>query len=859
MPSNSYRNRARTLIETWHMTRRVRLGDIARVVRYRFRWAWHQACYELLPGTPARSRSFPGTLRHYPGHFFRARPAVLPPPPIDAVVAAAALPQGFAVQGAPQGYLTVEAVDAYTVRLRAVRQASMPSYFSYATLVEPQPMTAVVTVDGPHLELQSETLKVSVQRQPLRIAITTPAGEPLLEGMNLVWDERSGWLRCQVSAGAQFYGMGERAAPLALAGRRFQLTTLDPESYRPGDDPLYMNIPFLLVLDKGRAFGLLFDSTYRAELDLGQAQSGELCYRTSGPEIRVDLLLGPSLTEVVERYAGLTGRIPLPPLWTLGYHQSRWSYETDARVAEIAREFRTRQLPCDAIHLDIDYMDGFRCFTWNPATFPDPAGLVADLHRQDFKAVVMIDPGIKVDPRYHVCADGLAKDMFIKLHNGSHVHAPVWPGECYFPDFTNPAVRHWWGDLYQGLVAKGVDGFWNDMNEPAVFGKATLPDAAQYSLEGRGGDHRAGQSAYGMQMVRATYEGLNRLRPGVRNWVFTRSGYAGVQRYASGWTGDNTSEWEHLRITPAMLLNLGLSGLAFTGCDVGGFTGEPSPELFARWISMAAFTPFYRTHTAKHTPPQEPWSFGPEVEAIARTYLGWRYRLLPYLYTAFWQCSQTGVPIMRPLVLADASTPVLQQADDQWLLGDHLLVSPVLEAGATARTLLLPQIRRDETGRSQEGWYDFWTDERLAGVTSITRAAPLDLVPLHVAAGAVLPLGPVRQHTGDRCEAPLELHVFPGAGCSWLYEDDGESLDYRQGDFRLTRFDMQQSGDRLEIIRAVEGPFQPAYRQVAVCLHGGAVASAQIDGRELDLEAAKAIVPADGWRRLQIYVTVSPI
>ena len=856
MTGNSHRNRARTLIETWHMARRVRLGDVARVVRYRFRWAWYQAHYEMLPGTPARPRSFLKTVHRYPGHLFRARPVVPPQPPTDAVVAATVLPQGLAVQST-QGCLTVEVVDGHTVRLRAVRQAPMPSYFSYATILEPQPGTAVVTVDGPDLQVETETLKVAVQRQPLRIAITTAAGEPLLEGVNLVWDERSGWLRCQVSAATQFYGMGERAAPLALAGRRFQLTTLDPESYRPGDDPLYMNIPFLVVLDKGRAFGLLFDSTHNAELDLGQAQPGELCYRTRGLEVRVDLVLGPSLAEVVERYTGLTGRMPLPPLWTLGYHQSRWSYETAARVAEIAQEFRTRQLPCEAIHLDIDYMDGFRCFTWNPETFPDPDGLVAGLHRQNFKAVAMIDPGIKVDPAYAVCADGLVKDMFIKLPDGSPVHGPVWPGECYFPDFTNPAVRHWWGDLFQGLVETGVDGFWNDMNEPAVFGKATLPDAAQYSLEGRGGDHRQGQSAYGMQMVRATYEGLNRLRPGMRNWVFTRSGYAGVQRYGSGWTADNTSEWEHLRITPAMLLNLGLSGLAFTGCDVGGFAGEPTPELFARWISMAAFTPFYRTHTAKHTAPQEPWSFGPEVEAIARTYLGWRYRLLPYLYTAFWQCSQTGVPIMRPLVLADASTSALQQADDQWLLGDHLLVSPVLEAGVAARTLLLPQMR--QAGGSQEGWYDFWTDERLAGVSSITRAAPLDLVPLHVTAGAVLPLGPVRQHTGDRPEALLELHVFPGEGCSWLYEDDGKSLDYRQGNFRLNRFDMQQSGDYLEIIRTVEGRYLPTYRQLAICLHGGAVASAKIDGRKLDLETAMVMLPAGGWRHLQIYVTVSPI
>ncbi len=838
----------RNLLETWRKVRRVRPGDVARVLRYRLRWAWAQARYDLRPGMPAQPCSLGAALSRFPRWVWGGERRRLPPPFNDAILAVSVLPQGLSLD-IGQGCMTIEAVDEPIVRVRAARQAPLPPFFSYATLREPQTVGAVVEASGTLLSVRTAQVAVTVRREPMSLVVGAADGDPLLAGLLVAWDDDNGWVRCPLAGGAQFYGLGERAAPLALRGRRFRLTTRDPEGYRPGDDPLYMNIPFLLVWQGERAYGLLFDSTYEGEIDLGHTHTGEWFYRTSGPEIRIDIIVGDSLAEVVQRYTGQTGRMSLPPLWALGYHQSRWSYESAARVEAIAGEFRARLLPCDAIHLDIDYMEGFRCFTWNRETFPDPPGLVAALRRQGFKAVAMIDPGIKVDAGYAVCADGLAQGVFLKMPDGSPVHGPVWPGECYFPDFTRPAVRRWWGGLYEDLTAAGVAGFWNDMNEPAVFGSPSLPNAVQYDLEGRGGDHREGRSAYGMQMVRATYEGLGRLRPRERNWVFTRSGYAGVQRYASGWTGDNASTWDHLRLTPAMLLNLGLSGLAFTGSDVGGFDGEPSPELFARWFSLAAFTPFYRTHAAKHTPPQEPWSFGPEVEAIARAYLGWRYRLLPYLYTAFWQCSQSGLPIMRPLVFACAAKAAFREVDDQWLLGDHLLVSPVLEAGVVERTVLLPP----------GDWYDFWTDERLVGGRSLRRAAPLSTVPLHVAAGTVLPLAPIRQYVEEQAESGLELHVYAGSGRSWLYEDDGRSLDYREGAFRLTSFAVQETGDRVDIYRSEEGQFIPSDSETTLVLHGGTVAEVQIDGQTGSLTAGKVVLPAMGWRHLRIFVTASPI
>ena len=399
--------------------------------------------------------------------------------------------------------------------------------------------------------------------------------------------------------------------------------------------------------------------------------------------------------------------------------------------------------------------------------------------------------------------------MFVKLPDGKRFHGPVWPGESYFPDFTNPRVREWWGEKYQPLLEDGFDGFWNDMNEPTIFNGLAFPETVQYDLEGRGGDHREAQSAYGSQMVRATFEGLNRLRPNQRNWVFTRSAYAGVQRYASSWTGDNFSTWEHLALTPAMLLNLGLSGLSFTGPDVGGFSEIPTPELFARWISMGAFTPFFRTHSAKHTPDQEPWSYGTEVEDIARTYLGWRYRLLEYIYTTFWQCSQQGTPIMRPLLFEDPTNPAYQTVDDQWLFGDHLLISPVLTPGTDSRQIHIPPGQ----------WYDFWTDELVTGPTMITRSAPLDVVPIHVRAGAVLPLGPVRQYSDETIDKALELHLYAGNGESWLYQDDGESLDYRTGNYRLIHYQLHQDANQLSLTRQMKGDFKPKNEQFEIIVH----------------------------------------
>jgi len=724
------------------------------------------------------------------------------------IVAVEAMPDGLLLH-LEHGIASIQAITPHILRVRIVAAESMPPYFSYATLPEaaqPTPFSWTEKEEG--ILFETTAARLWLTRPRFGLAWADESGQWLSPGTaELAWEPSGGRLHQRFPEDVWWYGLGERAYHLALERRTYTLSTRDPEGYHPGDDPLYINIPFLLGVHQGRAFGLLWDRMSDGAITL--REDGGVEYRILGDEIRLDILFGPEPAQVLARYADLTGHASLPPLWTLGYHQSRWSYEDEATVREIAREFRERRIPCDAIHFDIDYMDGFRCFTWDRKAFPDLPGLIADLHAAGFKAVGMIDPGIKVDMDYDVCADGVKEDVFCKLPDGSLFHGPVWPGECYFPDFTSPRVRTWWGTWYKRMVDAGFDGFWNDMNEPTIFGGKTFPPRTQHELEGQGAAHWQVHSAYGMQMVRATLSGLNRWRPHQRNWVFTRSAYAGTQRYASSWTADNFSTWEDLRITPAMLMNLGLSGLAFTGSDIGGFHGAPTPELYARWLTAAVFHPFFRTHTAKGTPWQEPWRYGDEVEAICRDYIGLRYRLLPAIYTLFWQYATSGMPMMRPLFFEDPTDDVFLAIDDQWLFGDHLLVAPALEEGMRRREIVLPA----------GTWYDFWTDARIEGKAVIERETPLDRVPLFVRGGAVLPMGPVRQFVEDNPLAPLELHIYPGTGVSWLYEDDGEGLDYRDGGYRLTRFEMTCDGSELHIRRTISGDWHPPERPITIIFH----------------------------------------
>ena len=709
------------------------------------------------------------------------------------------------------GVLRVEPLASGLVRFRLRRPSAgdFPPVFSYA--LDPgstwQPVPFELDEDHTSLTLGTHRLACRVDRSPCRLSFYDPQGCPLSEGGGLGFRGEGAYCTRKLVEAEALYGLGEKAFDLNLRGRALEMWNTDPQSYAPGVDPINLCIPALIALRDGRAYGLFFDNPGRARFDLGQAHPGQLRYEASSGELCAYFFAGPSIPDVLERYTQLTGRMALPPRWMLGYQQSRWSYHPERQVRTVAAEFRRRHIPCDAIHLDIHYMDGYRVFTWDARRFPDPPGLLADLRAQGFHTVAIIDPGVKADPGYQVHDEGLALDMFCKLPDGTPFQGPVWPGQCYFPDFTDPKVRAWWGHLYEPLLDAGVAGFWNDMNEPAIFG-GIMPGTVRHAYEGRGATHGEIHNVYGLQMARASAEGLQGLRPGERVPLLVRAGYAGLQRFGLVWTADNLSTWAHLRLGISICLNLGLSGLPFCGPDIGGFAGDCDGELLVRWTQIGALTPFFRNHSAIGSRRQEPWAFGEPYESICRRWIELRYELLPYLYTAFWQAAQTGLPVMRPLSLAYPQDIRTYSLDDQYLLGDALLAAPVGQPGQRARQVYLPG----------GAWYDFWTGERLNGKAAAR--APLERMPLYVRAGSVLPMGPVMQHTGQWPPETLKLHVYPGEGESWLYEDDGHSLAYRNGEFQLTRFNCETNGRGLAVRRQVEGPFDPGYPQFEIIVHG---------------------------------------
>jgi alpha-glucosidase len=690
----------------------------------------------------------------------------------------------------------------------SARGAAAPhSYTPSRADSEWAPATYALTESQDEIELGTERLICHIQKQPCRLTFCD-SGRRVIhsDSAGLTWQGERVARFAALAADEHLYGLGERAFSLDLRGRSYALWNVDPQSYLPGSDPLYLSVPFCVGLRAGRSYGLLYDNTYRARLDLGATHPDEAIYLAGGGEASYYFFYGPSLSTVLERYTELTGRMALPPLWALGYQQSRWSYYPEGRVREIARIMREQRIPCDALYLDIHHMDGYRSFTWDRRRFPHPARLLADLHEQGYKVVVTVDPGIKADCHYAICADGLERGAFCTYPDGKVAGGPVWPGEAYFPDFTDLRVRRWWGDLYEPLLQAGVDGIWNDMNEPTVIGPHgdTLANCVRHDWEGQGTDHRQAHNVYGLLTARATTEGLQRLRPEQRPFVLTRSGWAGVQRYALHWTGDNVSTWEHLQLTVPMVLNLSLSGLAFTGADVGGFDGDADGELLVRWTQMGAFLPLFRNHCSLWSRNQEPWAFGEPYLSLNRAAIELRYRLLPYLYTATWDCAQRGTPIARPLLWAYPDDQATLALDDEFLCGDSLLVAPIFRPGQTSRQVYLP------AGE----WFDFWSNERHTGPNTVTAGAPLERIPVYVHAGTVLPMWPVMQHSDAQAVERLILHVYPGNGMSLLYEDDGHSLAYQSDGFRATRFECQRSeSGGLTIAREVQGAYIPPYRR----------------------------------------------
>jgi len=691
---------------------------------------------------------------------------------------------------------------------------------------------ATFNVEAMRSTISTSTLRVSIQHAPFRIAFARRDGQSLDEddaqrgtalsstGANRVWK--------RLRNDDQIYGLGEKNGPLnkrgwKLGGYSFTMWNSDTFGYDSSTDPLYVSVPFYMVLRNGAAHGIFFDNTWRSNFDIGHQTEGVLSFGAEGGALDYYFIYGPEPKKVIERYTTLTGRMPLPPLWALGYHQCRYSYYPEDKVRFIADNFRVRRIPADVIWLDIHYQDRYRPFTWNQKRFPDPPKLIGDLRKQGFRTVTIVDPHPPKVRGYAPYDTGLAGDHFVKNPDGSIYEAPVWPSKAedgdapdwskppgtpsVFPDFSKPATRTWWGNLYADFLNMGVAGIWNDMNEPAIFDTptGTMPLDVRHDNEGAPTDHREIHNVYGMLMTRATYEGLARLRPNERPFVLSRASYAGGQRYSALWPGDNVSDWTALRASIPTLLGMGLSGFPFVGVDIGGFAEAPTAELYTRWLQAGVFYPFMRTHTTFGTPDQEPWSYGVDHEAINRRAIELRYQLLPHIYNVMREASETGIPAMRPLFLEDPNDGGF---DDEFLFGSDLLIAPVLRAGVTERGVYLP--RGD--------WYNYWTGERHTGQKWINVPVTLASIPIFVRGGAFVFAQPVVQHTGEMPGQPLEVTLYPAGNSErWLYEDAGNGREYERGGFARRRF---ASRDGVIEIGAPEGNYRPTSRELHLTVRG---------------------------------------
>ncbi|MBN1412162.1 MAG: glycoside hydrolase family 31 protein [Spirochaetales bacterium] len=699
----------------------------------------------------------------------------------------------FSIDGEKQVRLSFLTPSLFRVRFSRNNNYSRDD--SYAVIArEDQKVNYSVADEKGKIILTTSEISLEIEKNAFRIAVYKD-GAPVCEDdkTGIAWNDTWITVSKRKKDGARFYGFGEKTGPLNKAGTAMTNWNTDAYGYWEKTDPIYISVPFFIETGGAVPYGIFFDNTYQAFFDMGKDDDRRYSFGAVNGEMDYYFIYGQTVKKIISEYTRLTGRINLPPKWALGYQQCRYSYYPASRVNEIADNFRVRRIPCDAIYLDIDFMDANRSFTWNKSYFPDVKNFLANLENRGFKIITILDPAIKQEPGYSVYDTGLAGDHFCRMPDGELAVGRVWPGICVFPDFTRPETRKWWGDLYSGLLEIGIDGFWNDMNEPAVFDTPTktMPLDALHFDYGNRSPHLKIHNVYGQEMIRATSEGLNRLRPGMRNFVLSRSGYAGLQRYAANWTGDNTAHWTHLKMNIPMVLNLGLSGIAMSGADIGGFINSPGQELFARWMELGAFIPVYRGHTEKGTRDQEPWAFGTEVEDISRKYIELRYKFIQALYDLSYEACLTGLPVIRPLFLEFPDDGKTYELEDQYMFGDSVLVAPVVNSGQLERDVYLP---------AGSDWYDFWTNERYTGGKTVTYNTPLDVMPVFIRSGAVLPLEEVVQYIGENNDTVLTFSVYAGSdGKHDLYFDDYLTTDYIKGVYDRIRISYTGGKSRASI------------------------------------------------------------
>ncbi len=683
-------------------------------------------------------------------------------------------------------------LDGNIIRFRYTQKNDFDPAPSYAVIYEmPGKSNFNFKESNDEFVIATTELIVKITKNPCRVSIYDKDNNLINadhKSFGVAFDGDD--IRCfkELNTNEKFYGLGEKSDGLLKNGKQYTLWNSDFPAYDTRKDELYQSIPFFIGINNYKAYGIFFDNPYKSHFNFGASNNRFYWFGAEKGEMDYYFIYGPDIKRVISDYTKLTGRMEVPPKWALGYQQSRYSYYPESSVRRVANALRDRNIPCDVLYLDIHYMDEYRVFTWNKERFPQPEKMLSDLKEMGYKIVPIIDPGVKVDSNYFVAKEGVEKDLFAKYPDGEYYQGEVWPSWAYFPDFTKKETRLWWGDKLSLFLKQGVDGFWNDMNEPAVWGQ-NFPDIVLFDDNGFKATHKKIHNVYGLSMARATAEGLKRYSDR-RHFVLTRAGYAGIQRYAAVWTGDNVANDEHLILACTMSLGMGLSGVPFIGSDVGGFIGEPSDNLYRRWYQLGAFTPFFRGHSAVDTRQREPYNFSEFVEKDVRKAIETRYRMLPFWYNEFYNSSLSGLPIMRAMFVnyPEDENAYSYEAQYQFMVGENLLVAPVLISYDKFKKLYLPEGK----------WYDWINNSVIDGGSWIIKEVPLDEILLFIKSGGIIPMQEVVNYVGEKEIDSLQFVIFPTANSEYsFYEDDGISYEYKKGQYSLTKFILNTDGNRI--------------------------------------------------------------
>jgi alpha-glucosidase len=741
-------------------------------------------------------------------------------------VGAQKLPNGLRIL-TDRAFLDVVIYSSDVLRF-IYRQQAQEIEYSFSTVQMPQNVSFDVQENATEFIIQTEALDVHVSRNHLSLQIKNKQGVVLNEddaslGCGWIGDEVTCYKKVQ--EGERFIGLGEKNGNLDRKGKAFTNWNTDYFAYPVDGDPLYCSIPFFIGIHSNTCYGIYMDNSHKSVFNFGASNRRFIYFQASDGPMDYYFINGPKPADVLQKYTWLTGTMQLPPLWSMGFQQCRYSYYPDSEVLTLAQNFRNRNIPADVVYLDIHYMQDYKVFTWDNERFSNPKQLAEQMREMGFKLITILDPGIKTDTGYDVFNSAQQNDVLVKYPDGELYEGEVWPGWSAFPDFTSEKGRAWWADQMKGLIDTGISGFWTDMNEPATWGQH-MPDCIEFDYENEGAAHKKARNVYGMQMARATRDGALSHKPDERPFVLTRAGFAGVQRFAAVWTGDNVSTDEHMLAGVRLVNSLGISGVAFSGYDVGGFAGESGAALYARWIQIGAFSPFFRGHSMINTRDAEPWAFGEEVEEIARNFIQLRYRLIPYLYSVFYEASKTGMPVQRSLALDYTFDHRVYKNEfqNQYMFGPAVLVAP-LRSDAQYHKIFLPQGL----------WYDVYTDKQLLGDAEPILEYPIERAALWIKAGSIIPMQKCVPHLSSlHKNDTLELHFYLGAdGEFQYYEDDGSSFDYRSGAY-LQR-NMRISGNTI-YIEAAQGNYASRFSHFKCYFHGCTKNTLQINGREQEMK-----------------------